>query len=165
MDRVAAVPLCNCGSPPVAVILMNPNPCANVAPATAQPSAVESNCQSEFGAGSKPEAPRLLWIAPTLLFRSVMLCDWLVFTPSTAVTRLVNACTADASALVATWDSALAAAAAASVAALSVTATQDDPFQRFGVFALLVVSIPVSYTHLTLPTIAAECRSRGAPYH
>ena len=25
--------------------------------------------------------------------------------------------------------------------------------------------IPVSYTHLTLPTIAAECRSRGSPYH
>ena len=26
-------------------------------------------------------------------------------------------------------------------------------------------SIPVSYTHLTLPTIAAECRSRWSPYH
>ena len=25
--------------------------------------------------------------------------------------------------------------------------------------------IPVSYTHLTLPTIAAECRSRWSPYH
>ena len=24
---------------------------------------------------------------------------------------------------------------------------------------------PVSYTHLTLPTIAAECRSRWSPYH
>ena len=23
----------------------------------------------------------------------------------------------------------------------------------------------VSYTHLTLPTIAAECRSRWSPYH
>ena len=26
-------------------------------------------------------------------------------------------------------------------------------------------SAPVSYTHLTLPTIAAECRSRWSPYH
>ena len=26
-------------------------------------------------------------------------------------------------------------------------------------------SMPVSYTHLTLPTIAAECRSRWSPYH
>ena len=25
--------------------------------------------------------------------------------------------------------------------------------------------LPVSYTHLTLPTIAAECRSRWSPYH
>ena len=25
--------------------------------------------------------------------------------------------------------------------------------------------ITVSYTHLTLPTIAAECRSRWSPYH
>ena len=24
---------------------------------------------------------------------------------------------------------------------------------------------PVSYTHLTLPTIALLCRSRGSPYH
>ena len=24
---------------------------------------------------------------------------------------------------------------------------------------------PVSYTHLTLPTIVRECRSRGSPYH
>ena len=27
------------------------------------------------------------------------------------------------------------------------------------------VDLPVSYTHLTLPTIAAECRSRWSPYH
>ena len=26
-------------------------------------------------------------------------------------------------------------------------------------------SVSVSYTHLTLPTIAAECRSRWSPYH
>ena len=25
--------------------------------------------------------------------------------------------------------------------------------------------VTVSYTHLTLPTIAAECRSRGSQYH
>ena len=29
----------------------------------------------------------------------------------------------------------------------------------------LVNMHPVSYTHLTLPTIAAECRSRWSPYH
>ena len=27
------------------------------------------------------------------------------------------------------------------------------------------LSMSVSYTHLTLPTIAAECRSRWSPYH
>ena len=30
---------------------------------------------------------------------------------------------------------------------------------------LLPLPGPVSYTHLTLPTIAAECRSRWSPYH
>ena len=25
--------------------------------------------------------------------------------------------------------------------------------------------VPVSYTHLTLPTMLAQCRSRGSPYH
>ena len=29
----------------------------------------------------------------------------------------------------------------------------------------LDASIPVSYTHLTLPTIHVECRSRWSPYH
>ena len=29
----------------------------------------------------------------------------------------------------------------------------------------LGTAAPVSYTHLTLPTIAAECRSRWSPYH
>ena len=28
-----------------------------------------------------------------------------------------------------------------------------------------IVPLAVSYTHLTLPTIAAECRSRWSPYH
>ena len=27
------------------------------------------------------------------------------------------------------------------------------------------ITVAVSYTHLTLPTIAAECRSRWSPYH
>ena len=27
------------------------------------------------------------------------------------------------------------------------------------------VAIPVSYTHLTLPTMLAQCRSRWSPYH
>ena len=31
--------------------------------------------------------------------------------------------------------------------------------------ALLECLVSVSYTHLTLPTIAAECRSRWSPYH
>ena len=29
----------------------------------------------------------------------------------------------------------------------------------------IVASIPVSYTHLTLPTMLAQCRSRWSPYH
>ena len=28
-----------------------------------------------------------------------------------------------------------------------------------------IVIIPVSYTHLTLPTTLTECRSRWSPYH
>ena len=28
-----------------------------------------------------------------------------------------------------------------------------------------IANIPVSYTHLTLPTSLAECRSRWSPYH
>ena len=31
--------------------------------------------------------------------------------------------------------------------------------------ALFYGLLAVSYTHLTLPTIAAECRSRWSPYH
>ena len=27
------------------------------------------------------------------------------------------------------------------------------------------ILLPVSYTHLTLPTIHVECRSRWSPYH
>ena len=30
---------------------------------------------------------------------------------------------------------------------------------------ILPVLIPVSYTHLTLPTTLHECRSRWSPYH
>ncbi|MNN03523.1 hypothetical protein D3C81_1162140 [compost metagenome] len=48
-----------------------------------------------------PVAPRVPWIAPTLLFSSVILDDWLVFTPSAAVTRLLSASTTEADALVA----------------------------------------------------------------
>ena len=29
----------------------------------------------------------------------------------------------------------------------------------------LVYTTPVSYTHLTLPTMLAQCRSRWSPYH
>ena len=32
-------------------------------------------------------------------------------------------------------------------------------------FAFEDFTVTVSYTHLTLPTIAAECRSRWSPYH
>ena len=31
--------------------------------------------------------------------------------------------------------------------------------------ALILTPAPVSYTHLTLPTIHVECRSRWSPYH
>ena len=56
-------------------------------------------------------------------------------------TALLSTWTVDASALVATLVSASWAAAAASVATLSVTADQALPFQRLGVLALPVVSI------------------------
>ncbi|MNN77451.1 hypothetical protein D3C81_1939150 [compost metagenome] len=49
--------------------------------------------------------------------------------------------TAEASALVLATVKALAAAAAASVATLSVTAAHAEPVQRFGVFAPPVMSI------------------------
>ena len=36
----------------------------------------------------------------------------------------------------------------------------------FTVFmAVVAVAVAVSYTHLTLPTIHVECRSRWSPYH
>ena len=73
--------------------------------------------------------------------RLVMLVACVSSLPSAFVMRVFKALTALASALVATWLSALAAALAASVATLSVTATHAEPFQRFGVLALLVVSI------------------------
>ena len=38
-----------------------------------------------------------------------------------------------------------------------------DQFIHF-LFGLMVFT-PVSYTHLTLPTIVRECRSRWSPYH
>ena len=44
---------------------------------------------------------------------------------------------------------------------ITVSATASDGFTISGED----ISGPVSYTHLTLPTIAAECRSRWAPYH
>ena len=37
--------------------------------------------------------------------------------------------------------------------------------RHFGRAAERLHMAPVSYTHLTLPTIAAECRSRWSPYH
>ena len=38
-------------------------------------------------------------------------------------------------------------------------------FAFFSFIYTLLALKPVSYTHLTLPTIAAECRSRWSPYH
>ncbi|CAH0645701.1 hypothetical protein PSNVIR_00004 [Pseudomonas sp. Nvir] len=81
------------------------------------------------------------WAVPMLFFSWVISLLLLVRTPSAVPTRLLSRLTADASALVAAKALAAAAAAAASVATLSVTATQVLPFQRFGVFALPVVSI------------------------
>ncbi|MNI71301.1 hypothetical protein D3C73_1271660 [compost metagenome] len=66
---------------------------------------------------------------------------WAVIWVSVAVTRVVRLLTAEASALVLATDKALAAAVAASVATLSVTATHAEPFQRFGVLAPPVMSI------------------------
>ncbi|MNN45830.1 hypothetical protein D3C81_1601820 [compost metagenome] len=51
----------------------------------------------------------------------------------------------------------MAAAAAASVAALSVTATQALPLQRFGVFALPVVSIHRFWLNRSATSGAADC--------
>ena len=40
-----------------------------------------------------------------------------------------------------------------------------DPVQKSRVSAMRDAYIPVSYTHLTLPTTAIVCRSRWSPYH
>ena len=37
--------------------------------------------------------------------------------------------------------------------------------QTKNIAAVSIHARPVSYTHLTLPTIVRECRSRGSPYH
>ena len=52
----------------------------------------------------------------------------------------------------------------------STIAIQNEAMRDFlagpdQLFDILESSLPVSYTHLTLPTIAAECRSRWSPYH
>ena len=39
------------------------------------------------------------------------------------------------------------------------------PLDRGSAAKIFAAHKPVSYTHLTLPTIAAECRSRWSPYH
>ena len=40
-----------------------------------------------------------------------------------------------------------------------------ETLEKIGVGTTYIKRTPVSYTHLTLPTIAAECRSRWSPYH
>ena len=37
--------------------------------------------------------------------------------------------------------------------------------KKIGPFSMLDYAATVSYTHLTLPTIVRECRSRWSPYH
>ena len=44
--------------------------------------------------------------------------------------------------------------------ALKGATYQKKPFGK-----TIITSVPVSYTHLTLPTIIPECRSRWSPYH
>ena len=51
------------------------------------------------------------------------------------------------------------------LAALMRDALNPNLVQTLGGVPALVHGGPVSYTHLTLPTIAAECRSRWSPYH
>ena len=43
--------------------------------------------------------------------------------------------------------------------------TQPEPAPQKGVSMSSQGYVPVSYTHLTLPTIALLCRSRWSPYH
>ena len=53
-------------------------------------------------------------------------------------------------------------------AALAFAAIWNAPllaFDRSVVVGSWALSTPVSYTHLTLPTIHVECRSRWSPYH
>ena len=43
--------------------------------------------------------------------------------------------------------------------------SQSAIFQQIKELENMLDVKSVSYTHLTLPTIAAECRSRWSPYH
>ena len=38
-------------------------------------------------------------------------------------------------------------------------------YTDFGAYGIRVTAVPVSYTHLTLPTMNTWCRSRWSPYH
>ncbi|MNP34638.1 hypothetical protein D3C76_1279360 [compost metagenome] len=99
------------------------------------PARVDASCAACWAADT-------FWLVVTKLFcRPVMAWPCDVITPSASVTRVDRLLTTEASALVCATVSAFAAAAAASVATLSVTATQAVPLQRLGVFALPVVSI------------------------
>ena len=42
---------------------------------------------------------------------------------------------------------------------------QGDPSLADAEAQLYDLGVPVSYTHLTLPTTLHECRSRWSPYH
>ena len=42
---------------------------------------------------------------------------------------------------------------------------EGNIYEGKGFMGQTIESVAVSYTHLTLPTIAAECRYRWSPYH
>ena len=49
--------------------------------------------------------------------------------------------------------------------AVTMHPAAEDAIRRLAALPGTEVAIPVSYTHLTLPTTARRCRSRWSPYH
>ena len=51
------------------------------------------------------------------------------------------------------------------LSSIKVNPNESEALAGFVEHVDIVITVPVSYTHLTLPTMIIRCRSRWSPYH